>query len=376
MNAWIAVLLLAPIQDTSKTEGSSVLQEFEKVLKNLHPYADFRLRYELDSNRDDQESRSRFRVRGRLGATYDATDWAVVGARLITHEPDSVDPNSSHVTLGRGYDGVEIQFDRLYAEVKPPFLEGLMLRGGKFEHPFRTNPVFGELVWDGDVMPEGFAAIYERAIDETFKLRLAAGEYITVEQNLLDEGSCTALQACLNYDKHFLAVDYYNWHHPTADGSTVLSAQNAGNEVSGTEFVSEFEILHGTVAASFTAPGLELPLQVAAEAWKNLEAEGDRDFGWALGASLGKGKEALDWLFRIQYQVVEQDSVFSPFAQDDYPFQANYRGLLASLRVMLSSNVNVEVWGIGVQREHRGSTVTTDEDDTTTRFRIDLNIKL
>lgn len=362
-----------PAQEAQGAAASPLLQKFEQFLERFHPFGDFRLRYDNDARRDDEPDRNRTRIRGRLGARYDATDWGAVGARIVTHEPDSVDPNSSHVTLGRGWDGVEIQLDQAYLEARPPMIGGLVLRGGKFAHPFVFNPVFTEVIWDADVNPEGIAATYEFPLAEGLKARLAAGEYVAVEQNLSDEAALTALQALVDYEGHFVSFDYWNWHHPTADGSAVLFAQNAGNEVAAGEFVSAFEIVHGTLGLRFELFGQ--PAALGAEAWKNLEAENDRDFGWAAGASAGRAKEAGDVSARVLCQLVEQDSVFSPVAQDDYPFQTNFRGVLATVRVLLDPRVNVELWGMALSREHRGNTATTDEDPTTLRFRIDFNVR-
>ena len=56
----------------------------------------------------------------------------------------------------------------------------------------------------------------------------------------------------------------------------------------------------------------------------NLLAEGEDQQGWAIGISLGKYKKQGGWKLYYQWQVVEEDAVFSAYAQDDFLFQTNH----------------------------------------------------
>ena len=137
-------------------------------------YGDFRLRYEGDFDLEEQPDRHRARIRFRLGANYEVVDDLLIGARIVTG--DRGDPNSPHVTLGDGFKDFEISLDRAFASYRPGWFEGSSLTAGKLAHPFDRNPVYGELVWDADVQPEGIVGGYSTGVSRFSQLaRLLAG---------------------------------------------------------------------------------------------------------------------------------------------------------------------------------------------------------
>lgn len=344
-------------------------------------FGDFRLRTEFDRDRDSQPNRDRYRVRGRLGATYEVNDEIKVGTRLVTHEPGS-DPNSTHVTLGggRGFGHVDADLDRVWARYEPDWLENSFLQVGKFGHPFKMNPVYGELVWDEDVQPEGGAIGYSfKDLGEVLtSVDLKLVEYIAIEQNALDEGTMFGTETVFNFKwsdevSSFVSGAYYNWANVTPDGSAVVFAQNAGNAVAGGDFSSEFEIVHAIAGTTILIDGM--PLTLAGEYFRNFEAAIDEEEGWSAGARLGKFKEQWDWQLYAQYQVVERDAVLSPFAQDDFLLQTNFRGWVGGFKLMLLENVDLNLWVLTAARDDLGLTTITDDDDDQLRWRIDINIK-
>src|SRR5262245_11720255 len=126
---------------------------FEKFLDRLSPYGDFFLRYEGHFHLDDQEDSNGMQVRVRLGANYEITDEVIVGTRLTMGPPR--DAQSSTITLGDVFHKLDFSIDRAFLGYSPDWAKGTSATLGKFAHPFATNPVFGELVWDGDVQPDG-----------------------------------------------------------------------------------------------------------------------------------------------------------------------------------------------------------------------------
>ena len=135
-----------------RKEVAAVMKE---RLKALNLSGDFRFRHETNVDRPGVDDQNRQRIRGRIGLTFDINKEWKVGTRLTTGSRG--DPSSTHETLGRVFDSFEASFDRWYATYRPAgdkgFLpawgKGLWLTGGKFSHPFKSNPIFGELVWDG-----------------------------------------------------------------------------------------------------------------------------------------------------------------------------------------------------------------------------------
>jgi len=351
----------------------------------LRVSGDFRLRGESSFERDDQPNRTRARIRARLGATYDVNEELRVGARLVTGDPK--DPNSPHVTLGDGLTSDDVSLDRYFVEYRPGGSERTRLTAGKFAHPFAANPVYGELVWDADVQPEGF--VVEGRWDEVGPfdtLGATAGAYVLAEQDLAGDAELVALQ--VRARRRFgaaseggLAVGYYCYGDTQPDGTTVLVGQNAGNAVvdldmNGTPdaFVSEFSILHSIV--DVRCSGWGEPLTFGAEAMKNLDAVGPRDSGWALGVSLGESRRKGDWSYYYQYQSIEQDAVFSAFAGDDLLLTTNHDSHVAGVKHRLADAVELHLWALVSSRREPGPGPTMDSDDAQWRVRLDLNISL
>ncbi len=356
----------------------------EKTFEKFSLYGDVRLRHESSFELDDQPDRHRERIRLRLGTTYQITDDLLVGARLTTGNAD--DPRSPHTTLGNGFNRFSLTLDRAFATYRPPWLKGSVATAGKFAHPFYQNPVYGELVWDADVQPEGAVLGYSFSTPGRVKqLNLWAGEYILLEQSLSDEALASVVQASalLSLSPKLsanLAVGYYYYTDPTPSGASTVFKANAGNATidrngDGTpdDFASDFGILNPIVALTYN--GWKLPATVSAEYILNTRARGGRDSGWAAGVAWGKAENKGDWRLYYQWQVVEQDAVFTPFAQDDFLFGANHRSHVFGANYQLANNVGLHLWGLISARDQTSPGTTTDSNQNQWRVRLDLNVK-
>ncbi|MCH7910140.1 MAG: putative porin, partial [Candidatus Hydrogenedentes bacterium] len=199
----------------------------------LEVFGDARLRYEESFKQDTRRDRTRFRTRLRLGGNYRLTEDLAFGTRLTTGNLD--DPNSPHHTFGTAFDSLELSLDRIFLAYTPHRVEGLKVRAGKFGHSFYSNPVYGELLWDADVQPEGLATTYR--IGDKGRLDhfdITAGYYILLEQSGGDDAYIAVLQAAgqvrlsdnLNAN---LAVGYYFYDDVSPSGSSTLLEDNSGN---------------------------------------------------------------------------------------------------------------------------------------------------
>ena len=162
------------------------------------------------------------------------------------------------------------------------------------------------------------------------------------------------------------------WARGRGEEPAVIFAQNAGNAVAGGDFLSEFEMVHAVTGTTILIDGL--PLTLAGEYFRNLEDTIDEEEGWSFGAKLGSLKEQWDWQLYAQYQVVGQDAVLSPFAQDDFLLQTNFRGWVGGVQLQLLENVSMNLWVLTASRDNLGLTATTDDDDDQIRWRLDFNI--
>ena len=362
--------------------------KLEKFLERLTPYGDFRLREEYSFNLDDQPDWNRVRVRFRLGMNYEINDEILVGVRLRTGNPD--DPNSPHQTLGSVFDSFELNLDRAFVKYEPHAVEGLQVTVGKFHHPFWRNPVYAELIWDGDVQPEGAAAGYVRKWEGRItKTEFWIGEYLLEEQRFASEALMTVLQTAVHADvtEHVSAsagLGYYHYHDTTPDSSPAIIFDNGGNAIvfdgaGDPKFENRFGILNPIVAA--TCDAWVVPVTVSAEFITNTLAGGGRNLGWGLGFKLGKTRKQGDWDFFYQWGVVEQDAIFTAFANDDFVLQGNRRGHVVGGNYMLFDNVGLKLWGLVAQRDRRERNpanpliTISDSDANQWRLRADINIK-
>ena len=116
-------------------------------------------------------------------------------------------------------------------------------------------------------------------------------------------------------------------------------------------------------------------MTLSAEYILNTEARTSDDQGWAAGIAFGTTRSKGDWRFYYQYQVVEQDAVFSAFAQDDFLFATNHRSQLLGVNYQIMDKIGLHVWGLVSQRDKTFPASTTDSDKDQWRVRADLNIR-
>ena len=381
----VADIVDESIAASPATSDPSALDE---IIERLAPYADFRFRHESTFPDDGRSDRHRQRLRLRFGVNYQATENLLVGARLRTGSRS--DPRSPHVTLGDLFGALEVSLDRAFVTWKPAFFEDRCeLTLGKFNHPLDRNPVYGELVQDADVQPEGcYARWVERDIGPLDRLQLVVGEYVLLEQSNAADAFATVAQLSGRFQLGAgfvadVALGYTFYTDLSPDGSTRIFNSNDGNRAvdrdgdgNVDDFASDFGILHPIVSLSWD--GLGLPLTVAAEYIWNTEArtaEGQtsRDEGLAIGCSLGASRARGDIRFYYQWQLVEQDAVFSPFAQDDFLFATCHRSHLVGVSYRLSDGVEAQLWGLASRPDDRRA---ASFDDDGWRVRLDLNFKL
>jgi len=349
---------------------------WESALTKLSLYGDLRLRHESQVKRDDQDDRHRERLRLRLGANYQVHPELQVGTRIVTGDPD--DPNSPHVTLGSGFDKLQMHFDRIFAKYTPECWKGSYATAGKFAHPFTTNPIYGELVWDQDIQPEGIAGGFGEKLDGTIsRYDVVVGQYLLIEQNNAHDTSMSVAQASANIDlgeetTSTAAIGYYYYGATSPDGAAELVGDNQGNQVTAGAYDSDFGIVNPILTV--TQPISEVPVTLIGEFIANVRT-GDRKFGWALGAAAGTAAKPGDWRGYYQWQVVEQESIFSAFSNDDFLLATNHRSHVFGAKYRVVDKVVFHAWALASRPDHRGTTVTTDSltDQWNLRFDIDIS---
>ena len=362
------------------SERPPVSGEKKGFFDRIHASADMRLRYEFDGNRpDDKKDRNRARARFRIGAKYDVTEEVTAAFRIRTGNPD--DPNSPHQTFGGMFDSWEFNLDRVYLKYTPEWLPGAWVLGGKAANPFVTNPVYGELVWDADVNPEGAAGGYTWS-GESAKAGLSVGGYVPISA---DSHSMTMITAQIFSKNDWtddlstkVALGYYGYQDTEPGGDLSAVKDNRGNALKPVgvdadgeiieNYVSNFGILNPIVSVAFDLFGF--PVTVSGEHFWNARSNSGDDQGFAVGTSTKF--PLLDRTHKLfyQYQRVEQESVFSPFAQDDFPLATNFKGHVLGFDWELLRGVKLRTWAL-LARPIRND---AESNRVQGRFRTDINV--
>ncbi len=337
--------------------GAAGAQESNDCEKSGWKFSsDFRLRAET-TDYESGDDRFRGRMRFRVGAKYQLAENIAFGARLVTG--DRTNANSTHVDLGgdaavdpsgdaADFSSFEVSLDRAFLTYQPTWFTGATMKFGKFGHGFAKNPVYGELVWDGDVQPEGFAMSwshdYFSGMFDSNKWNV--GLYVMDEVN---RGRDETIQ-----------VAQFAGTKKLSGGDLGLSfgMYNFSNNVDAT---NHYRILNPIVTYAMG------DYTFVAEFIENYsDNDGVNDSGQAFGVSMKMEDGAKVY---IQRQEIEADAVYSNFAQDDWAQgNTNFNGFVAGWKKSLADNIGLHVWAMT-------ETENDIELNDTYRFRVDFNIK-
>lgn len=285
----------------------------------LNVTGDLRLRYQGDYSDDDARARRSGQVRGRLGATYSVTDRVTLGTRIVTGDAD--DPNSTDVQMSNWDDDLQVALDLAYAQIN--FGE-LNLYGGKIPQPFART----DLVWDGDVNPQGLSGVYKHKLSDGSALR-ASGLFFIVDEDAVAADS-TMVGAQLGYDtaqlgdfKFDVSAAYYDYTLGSVVGADSGDFRTNLRRANG-DYLSDFNLGDLIVGATWSGLGSKLPVRLVGDYVKNFGAETSQDTGYGADLGIGRVTQPHDWRVTYGYSVTETDSVLAAFSHDNIGIGTNY----------------------------------------------------
>jgi hypothetical protein len=315
----VAVAHTSPAGAVNASGGSSPGVPPAAQPGRLRLSGDLRLRFESNFSGSGARDRDRAVLRARLRASYALTDWLSLGGELATGDPD--DPNSTDVTLSNFDDDLQVSLDQAYARIARG---GLTLVGGKVPQPF----VRTELVWDGDVNPQGVSASYRVPLAGGAALK-ATGLYFIVDESAagpdsdmigVQLGLESAAAAPVRFE---LAAAYYGYalrNVAGADNGDVRS--NLLRPDGG--FLSDFKLIDGVGAVSYHGLGPRWPVRLVGNYVKNLGAASGRDTGFGVDLVAGRGTRRGDLRFGYGYAQTDVDAVLAAFSHDNTDIPTNY----------------------------------------------------
>lgn len=335
-------------------------------------FADARFRLEfndLDNSLRGAPERHRQRMRLRFGANYTLDDQVKVGARMRTGDP--TDPRNPHVDIGGGFSSFDLNIDRLFLQYTPDWIDGATVVIGKFGAPIKTNPVYGELVWDMDIQPEGVGVVYDLgAMGPADQSGLVLAQIAVLEQGAGEDLWASLIQWWATHDmgdgnSFNASAAYFYYGDVSPDGNTALAFGGVGHNATnaGGDFISDFGVLDGVLSYVRGAGVLSM------EWIKNFRANdavGDSGFAFGGAWTFDSGDKVF-----YQFQNIEQDAIFSPVAQDDLLRTTNHSSHVFGWDRKLTEAMSLRVWALASELEEDMGL----NDDTEYRIRVDLNLR-
>lgn len=326
---------------------------------------DLRLRYEADVARPGALNRERDRYRLRLFARGPLFPELELGVRMRTGLPRTpFAPNAPlYNSLGE-QEASGFNLDQAYLLYHPQGRYGWQLGLGKSPKFFGEGDSYDGLTWAADYAPVGVWAAYEQPRwwlrAGYFKLdalpRYVGADLVSVEGAYgWDLSPDSTLQMELKYRDFLLR-------------RPVAPFVNRGNLLDGSQnFASQFRQLEPHLSYNFRVD--ELPVSLSVFYVRNLAARSGNGQAVSWGATLGKTEQAGDLSVFGSYQVVGQESLFSPVAQDDFLLATNFRGFKAGLSYQVHETCRVDAWML---------TAAQNEPDQSQqfRYRLDWNFRL
>jgi hypothetical protein len=359
--------------------SASQLPAQESLPANVNLFGDFRLRFEQTSNRDDpvvplpdhQDARKREVIRLRAGAMVTVNDLFTVGARLATGSSD--DPNTTDVTLGNFVNDLEISLDRLYVEFES---KGLLLTGGKFPNPFFRRT---DMVWDGDVNPQGLAAKYTYSGHDRVTPSVTGVYAIIDEQTFAPDsymwGGQVAVSASPMPDFELtLAGGYYDYAIKNLRNADAGDTRSNRLTADSTAYLSDFDLLDATAGLTYQGLGERYGFRLEGEVVKNLGAAGDDGTGFSIDLHVGRASQASDTRFRYGYALMERDAVLAAFSNDNTTLATNYRQHTVAFDWVAAPKTTINATWYLYRRN--ALETATDTDQWVSRIRLNLSLAL
>jgi hypothetical protein len=342
----------------------------EKKADKLKLYGDVRFRTELDrdSRKTDgtyRADRDRLRLRFRFGFKYALNENIEFGGRIRSGNPDNA--QSPHVTLGDGFNSKDLSIDKAYIK----YTSGSFYVWGGKNSMNMWEP--DEMLWDGDVNPEGIGLGNTFKLGDNAKMQFNTGYFLLTNNMVEDDKQTFGKQANATFaqfkfctklgdNKLILAPGYLNaYTTPILNFDyQIFSAFLQFKMNNGFNFNFDYfynlEDLEGKVDPAFE----------------------DQKTGISLTAGYAFSKK---FSAKASYAQIQKYAVIDMYAQDDWvrwgnssmTRSSNFGGIGIALKYNIAKNMNTQLkfWNVEGLQKGTGDTAL----ETGTRIRWDINIK-
>ncbi len=332
-----------------------------KWAENIKWSGDLRYRHESIDDDTATTKRNRNRIRARLKMEAKINDEWDATLRLATGSSDS--PTSTNQTLGDSgsdsFSSKEIWLDWAYADYHPKSMPGLNVLLGKMANPFYKVGK-NQLIFDGDLSPEGGAAIYAWNLNDSTSAKLTGGAYWIRERSTDADTSIFGIQGLLKHklsrDSHILGgVSYYDFGN--IQGKNLSGISSRGNTTSGGLYVNDYDILEGFGEYGFKVG--KMPVAVFGNYVQNISASTSEDTAWFIGAKYNKAKKPGSWEISYNYRNVEKDAVVGGLCDSDFiGGGTDGKGHVLGFKYQLAKNVQ---FGLNYFMNEKNASSTKDD---------------
>jgi hypothetical protein len=361
-----------------KLEESGVTMTMPETLAWLEKvkfYGDFRYRYEYRDRDWKSGSSDRHRIRARVGMQYDINDEFMFDFRVATAEffddddGDTVggDYASGNKSLGDYWASDNAWIDRAYVAYNPNWADAVTMLFGKMSNPFYKVGK-NQLIWDGDLNPEGIALQYERGnlfVNGMFGLIQENGSDSDKQMLGIQGGLVHAFE---NDRKITYGAGYFDYMNVKGEEAIVDDAFAGNTSTDGTTYDFDYNMVQ--IFGEYATKAGDLPVSVYGNYVVNVASGVTKDTGWLIGTTLGKAKDPGSWEFSYNYRDIEADAVFGAFTDSDFADGGtNARGHVLGLGYALAKNTTVAAtYFINENLDEK-------PDDGYDRLQLDLKVK-
>lgn len=308
-----------------------------KWVQNVKFKGDLRLRYQWQ-DKEGSTDRHRGRVRFRFGAETKVLDTLKVGFRLAS---GGTDPRSTNQTFQDSFSSKGINLDQAYALWEPTGWVSLV--GGKFKNPL-WKP--SDLIWDGDINPEGGAAMFQYNASEQMGLFANVGFFILDEtKSSGDDPLMWVVQPGFDWKINDVAsfkgaVSYYAFSN--VEGHELDHSGDTNTRLPGGGLAYDFDSIVLSAELGMK-PGFVKYASIFGDYVNNTDPSDEED-AWLIGFKFGdqKVKEKGQWQVKYGYRRVERDSILDILTDSDFfSGKTNVKGHEGIIEYGLAKNISL-----------------------------------
>lgn len=321
--------------------------------------ADVRIRFDHDTVNNDT-SKNRMRFRARAGVYGNVTDEIYSGIRVASGSDDRATSANQDFTNWTYEKNAWI--DLAYLGYTPLYAEGLDLSIGKIKKPWVD---VDSMFWDGDVNPEGAAAVYEKDFGPVNLF--AHGGFFIVDEDVNDDVTLTSAQLAAKTrlsDTLALRVGSTAFMWDNIDGAAAPGGRTNGNSDDGAgNYATGFQI--GQVFSDLTIKTRPAEFKIYGEASKNFDSVDDRDSAWLAGVSVKSGKVSA----KYNYRDMENNSTIAFFSDSDFAASNISKGHKIAAKYNFTKNFYLGfTYNLAERKDAEKTTQDTFMFDAVTKF--------